>query len=508
MAENKTYIAIDLKSFYASVECRERGLDPLTTNLVVADKSRTEKTICLAVSPSLKSWGIPGRPRLFEVVQKVKEINVRRRMNAPNHKLNGSSYLDTELKADPSKELDYIIAPPRMAFYLEYSTRVYEVYLKYFAPEDIVVYSIDEVFIDATSYLKTYGKSARELTMMVVQDVVKTTGITATAGIGTNLYLCKIAMDIVAKHIAPDKDGVRIAELDEMTYRRELWSHRPLTDFWRVGKGYAKKLEANGLYTMGDIARCSLGKPTDRYNEELLYKLFGINAELLIDHAWGWEPCEIKDIKAYKPSTKSLSSGQVLQEPYTYEKARLVVKEMTDALVLDIVDKGLVTDQIVLTIGYDIENLKDPQRRKSYHGDITSDAYGRQVPKHAHGTETLPKKTSSTSIIMDSMMRLFERVVDKNLLVRRITISVNRLTDEKEPENKESYEQMSLFDEGEEAEKQQEKIQADLEKERKMQETLLSIKKKYGKNAILKGISLEEGATARDRNQQIGGHKA
>lgn len=508
MAENKTYIAIDLKSFYASVECRERGLDPLTTNLVVADKSRTEKTICLAVSPSLKSWGIPGRPRLFEVVQKVKEINVRRRMNAPNHKLNGSSYLDTELKADPSKELDYIIAPPRMAFYLEYSTRVYEVYLKYFAPEDIVVYSIDEVFIDATSYLKTYGKSARELTMMVVQDVVKTTGITATAGIGTNLYLCKIAMDIVAKHIAPDKDGVRIAELDEMTYRRELWSHRPLTDFWRVGKGYEKKLEANGLYTMGDIARCSLGKPTDRYNEELLYKLFGINAELLIDHAWGWEPCKIKDIKAYKPSTKSLSSGQVLQEPYTYEKARLVVKEMTDALVLDIVDKGLVTDQIVLTIGYDIENLKDPQRRKSYHGDITSDAYGRQVPKHAHGTETLPKKTSSTSIIMDSMMRLFERVVDKNLLVRRITISVNRLTDEKEPENKESYEQMSLFDEGEETEKQQEKTQADLEKERKMQETLLSIKKKYGKNAILKGISLEEGATARDRNQQIGGHKA
>ena len=508
MAENKTYIAIDLKSFYASVECRERGLDPLTTNLVVADKSRTEKTICLAVSPSLKSWGIPGRPRLFEVVQKVKEINVRRRMNAPNHKLNGSSYLDTELKADPSKELDYIIAPPRMAFYLEYSTRVYEVYLKYFAPEDIVVYSIDEVFIDATSYLKTYGKSARELTMMVVQDVVKTTGITATAGIGTNLYLCKIAMDIVAKHIAPDKDGVRIAELDEMTYRRELWSHRPLTDFWRVGKGYEKKLEANGLYTMGDIARCSLGKPTDRYNEELLYKLFGINAELLIDHAWGWEPCKIKDIKAYKPSTKSLSSGQVLQEPYTYEKARLVVKEMTDALVLDIVDKGLVTDQIVLTIGYDIENLKDPQRRKSYHGDITSDAYGRQVPKHAHGTETLPKKTSSTSIIMDSMMRLFERVVDKNLLVRRITISVNRITDEKEPENKESYEQMSLFDEGEESEKQQEKIQADLEKERKMQETLLSIKKKYGKNAILKGISLEDGATARDRNQQIGGHKA
>ena len=507
MAEKKTYIAIDLKSFYASVECRERGLDPLSTNLVVADRSRTEKTICLAVSPALKAWGLPGRPRLYEVVQKVKEINARRRMSAPGRKLSGSSYLDAELKGDPSKELDYIIAPPRMAFYLDYSTRVYEVYLKYFAPEDIVVYSIDEVFIDATSYLKTYGKTAHELTMHVVQDVVKTTGITATAGIGTNLFLCKIAMDIVAKRMPPDRDGVRIAELDEMSYRRELWSHRPLTDFWRVGKGYAKKLEANGMYTMGDIARCSLGGPGEHYNEELLYKLFGINAELLIDHAWGWEPCEIKDIKAYKPSTKSLSSGQVLQEPYTAEKARLVVKEMTDALVLDIVDKRLVTDQIVLTIGYDIENLKDPERRRKYNGDITTDAYGRQIPKHAHGTESFKNKTSSTGLIMEAMMRLFDRIIDTNLLVRRITISVNRLTDENAA-GKEEFQQLNLFDQLEETDTQHKTDKAMLEKERKMQETMLHIKKKYGKNAILKGTSFEQGATARDRNQQIGGHKA
>lgn len=508
MAESKTYIAIDLKSFYASVECRERGLDPLTTNLVVADKSRTEKTICLAVSPSLKAWGIPGRPRLFEVVQKVKEINAQRKMAVRGHKLCGSSCDDRELKADPAKEVDYITAPPRMAFYLQYSTKVYQVYLKYFTPEDIVVYSIDEVFIDATSYLKTYGKTAHELAMTVVQDVVKSTGITATAGIGTNLYLCKAAMDIVAKRIPADKDGVRIAELDEMSYRRQLWSHRPLTDFWRVGKGYAKKLEANGLYTMGDIARCSVGKPGDRYNEELLYKLFGVNAELLIDHAWGWEPCEIKDIKAYKPAAKSLCSGQVLQEPYSYEKAKLVVKEMTDALVLDIVDKCLITDQIVLTVGYDIENLKDPQRRKNYSGELTTDSYGRQIPKQAHGTRTLPEKTSSTGIIMDAMMELYERIVDEKLLVRRINISVNRLTDEKEVESGEKYEQLSLFELDEEEEKQQEKVQAELEKERKMQETLLSIKKKYGKNAILKGISFEQGATARDRNHRIGGHKA
>lgn len=508
MSEQKTYIAIDLKSFYASVECRERGLDPLSTNLVVADKSRTEKTICLAVSPSLKAYGIPGRARLFEVVQKVKDVNAKRRLNAPGRTFTGSSCFEAELANDPSKELDYIVAPPRMAFYMDYSTRVYKVYLKYFAPEDIVIYSIDEVFIDASSYLKTYGKSAHDLAMTVIQDVLKSTGITATAGIGTNLYLCKIAMDIVAKHIPPDKDGVRIASLDEMTYRRELWSHRPLTDFWRVGKGYAKKLEENGLYTMGDIARCSVGKADERYNEELLYRLFGVNAELLIDHAWGWEPCTIEYIKKYKPATKSLNSGQVLQEPYDYEKARLVVKEMTDALVLDIVDKGLVTDQIVLTVGYDIENLKDPARKSKYTGPVSTDNYGRKIPKSAHGTENLGRKSSSTALIMAAMLKLYERVVDKNLLVRRITISVNHLTDESCTDDSNQFEQLNLFDDYEEIEKQKELEQAALDKERKMQKAMLSIKSKYGKNAILKGMNLQEGATAQSRNKQIGGHKA
>ena len=359
MAKQKTYIAIDLKSFYASVECKERNRDPLTTNLVVADKSRTEKTICLAVTPSLKSYGIPGRPRLFEVVQKVREANNKRRWKAPNRTFNGSSDDMAELDANPALEIDYIVAPPRMAYYMEYSTKIYNVYLKYVAPEDIFPYSIDEVFMDVTDYLQTYRMTARELAMTMIQDVLKTTGITATAGIGTNMYLCKIAMDIVAKHIEPDKNGVRIAELDEMSYRKKLWSHRPITDFWRVGKGYAKKLEEHGLYTMGDIARCSIGKPNELYNEELLYKLFGINAELLIDHAWGYEPCTMEQVKAYKPETNSVSSGQVLHCPYDYEKARLIVKEMTDQMVLDLVDKGLVTDQLVLTIGYDIENLSN-----------------------------------------------------------------------------------------------------------------------------------------------------
>ena len=371
---DKTYIAIDLKSFYASVECMERGLDPMTTNLVVADASRTEKTICLAVSPSLKSYGIPGRPRLFEVVQKVKEANNTRRWKAPNRTFTGSSDDSTELNSNPALEMDYIVAPPRMALYLEYSTRIYSIYLKYIAPEDIHVYSIDEVFIDATSYLRTYQLTARELTMKMILDVLDTTGITATAGIGTNLYLCKVAMDIEAKHISPDQNGVRIAELDEMSYRRSLWSHRPLTDFWRVGKGYTKKLEEHGLYTMGDIARCSEGKPGDYYNEELLYQLFGINAELLIDHAWGWEPCTIADIKAYKPESNSVGSGQVLQCPYPFEKAKLVVREMTDLLVLDLVDKGLVTNQIVLTVGYDIDNLKDPARRRRNYQKRKEDA--------------------------------------------------------------------------------------------------------------------------------------
>ena len=402
--ENRIYLAIDLKSFYASVECLERGLDPMTTNLVVADESRTEKTICLAVSPSLKSYGIPGRPRLFEVVQKIKEVNAARQRNAPGRRFAGSSSDYNELKIHPDLAVDYIVAPPQMARYMEISTQIYDIYMKYIAPEDIHVYSIDEVFMDVTNYLNTYRLSARELAMKIILDVLLTAGITATAGIGTNLYLCKVAMDIEAKHISPDKNGVRIAELDEMSYRRKLWSHRPLTDFWRVGKGYANKLEQNGIFTMGDVARCSIGKPNEYYNEDLLYKLFGVNAELLIDHAWGWEPCTIADIKAYKPESNSIGSGQVLQYPYDFEKAKLVVKKMTDALVLDLVEKGLVTNQLTLTVGYDIENLTDQNRRKKYHGEVKTDRYGRKIPKHAHGTANLEGYSSSTKQIMAAML--------------------------------------------------------------------------------------------------------
>lgn len=502
MAKQKTYIAIDLKSFYASVECKERNRDPLTTNLVVADKSRTEKTICLAVSPSLKSYGIPGRPRLFEVVQKVKEANNTRRWKALNRTFTGSSDDSTELNANPALEIDYIVAPPRMAYYLEYSTKIYSVYLKYIAPEDIFPYSIDEVFIDATNYLNTYQMTARELAMTMIQDVLKTTGITATAGIGTNMYLCKIAMDIVAKHIEPDKDGVRIAELDEMSYRRKLWNHRPLTDFWRVGKGYAKKLEEHGLFTMGDIARCSIGKSNELYNEELLYKLFGINAELLIDHAWGYEPCTMEQVKAYKPETNSVCSGQVLHCPYDYEKAKLIVKEMTDQMVLDLVDKGLVTDQLVLTIGYDIENLSNPNLKYQYKGEVTIDRYGRKVPKHAHGTANLEKKTSSTRLITNAVMDLYDRIVDEHLLVRRITITANKLVDEKSVKQEDEYQQLDLFTDYEAQRKKQAEEEEKLERERRMQEAMLSIKKKFGKNAVLKGMNLEEGATAKDRNEQ------
>ena len=508
MAKQKTYIAIDLKSFYASVECKERNRDPLTTNLVVADKSRTEKTICLAVSPSLKSYGIPGRPRLFEVVQKVMEANNKRRWKAPNRTFNGSSDDKAELDANPALEIDYIVAPPRMAYYMEYSTKIYNVYLKYVAPEDIFPYSIDEVFMDVTDYLQTYRMTARELAMTMIQDVLKTTGITATAGIGTNMYLCKIAMDIVAKHIEPDKNGVRIAELDEMSYRRKLWSHRPITDFWRVGNGYAKKLEEHGLYTMGDIARCSIGKPNELYNEELLYKLFGINAELLIDHAWGYEPCTMEQVKAYKPETNSVSSGQVLHCPYDYDKAKLIVKEMTDQMVLDLVDKGLVTDQLVLTIGYDIENLSNPNLKNQYKSEITIDRYGRKVPKHAHGTANLKKKTSSTRLITNAVMDLYDRIVDEHLLVRRITITANKLVDEKSVKQENEYQQLDLFTDYEAQRKKQAEEEEKLERERRMQEAMLSIKKKFGKNAVLKGMNLEEGATAKDRNEQIGGHKA
>lgn len=508
MQENRTYIAIDLKSFYASVECVERGLDPLSVNLVVADASRTEKTICLAVSPALKAYGIPGRPRLFEVVQKVKEINARRRQQAPGHTFTGSSADVRELEADPGLSFDYITVPPRMAFYMEYSTKIYEIYLKYIAPEDIHVYSIDEVFIDATAYLDTYRMTARELAMKMIRDVLDATGITATAGIGTNLYLCKIAMDIVAKHIEPDRNGVRIAQLDEMSYRRILWKHRPLTDFWRVGHGYAKKLEEKGLYTMGDIARCSLGKPTDFYNEDLLYQLFGINAELLIDHAWGWEPCTIKDIKAYKPRDSSVGSGQVLQCPYEYEKAKLIVREMTDLLVLDLVDKGLATDQIVLTIGYDIENLTRPEIRSQYKGPVVTDRYGRKVPKHAHGSINLDKKTSSTKLIMDAAMELFSRIADKNLLVRKVTIAANHVIEEKNIPKEETFEQLDLFTDYEAARGQREQEEAELEREKKIQKAMLDIKKKFGKNAVLKGMNLQDGAMTVERNDQIGGHKA
>ena len=503
-----TYIAIDLKSFYASAECMDRGLDPLTTHLVVADASRTEKTICLAVSPSLRSYGIPGRVRLFEVIQKVREINAERRAKAPGHTFSGESSCETALQADPSLALSYLVAPPRMAYYMEFSTRIYHVYLKYIAPEDIHVYSIDEVFMDVTHYLDTYGLSPRDLAMKMIRDVLQTTGITATAGIGPNLYLCKIALDIGAKHIKPDKDGVRIAELDEASYRRMLWAHRPLTDFWRVGRGYAKKLEEHGLFTMGDIARCSLGKPSDCYNEELLYDLFGVNAELLIDHAWGYEPCTIKDIKAYRPQSSSIGSGQVLPCPYTWEQARKMVREMADSLALSLVDKGLVSCKLVLTIGYDIENLKEPSIRRQYEGEITTDRYGRKIPKHAHGTANLSRKTSSSRLMQEAALALYDRIADRKLLVRRINISADCAASAAEESPMESYEQLDLFTDYEAREKEQKKEAAALEKEQRMQKAMLDIKKKFGKNAILKGMNLEEGSTAVERNNKIGGHRA
>lgn len=505
---DRTYIAIDLKSFYASVECMERGLDPMTTNLVVADRSRTEKTICLAVSPALKAYGISGRARLFEVEQKVREVNAKRRRNAPGGVLNGASFQSTELKNDPSLALDYITAPPQMARYMEISAEIYEVYLKYIAPEDMHVYSIDEVFIDATGYLKTYGLTARELAMKMILDVLKTTGITAAAGIGTNLYICKAAMDIWAKHVPADENGVRIACMDEMSYRRLLWSHRPLTDFWRVGRGYAKKLEEKGLFTMGDIARCSLGKPADYYNEDLLYDMFGVNAELLIDHAWGWEPCTIKDIKAYKPENSSVVSGQVLQCPYTFDKARLVVREMADMLALDLVEKKLVTNQIVLTVGYDIDNLKDPVLRKKYCGEVSTDRYGRAVPKHAHGTVNLKDYTASAKQIMEAVTGLYEQITDEELLVRRLSMAANHVIPEDEARGEVQYEQLDLFTDYAAVQREKQKAEEELAREKKLQQAMLDIKKKFGKNAILKGMNLEEGATARERNQQIGGHKA
>ena len=496
--EQHVYIAIDLKSFYASVECQERGLNPLTTNLVVADSSRTEKTICLAVSPSLKAYGIPGRARLFEVVQKVKEINIERRRLAPNNTFTGTSYDDIALKKNRDLELTYIVAPPRMAYYMKYSTNIYNIYLKWFSEEDIYVYSIDEVFIDVTKYLKTYKMKAKELATKVVQDVYNTTGITATAGIGTNMYLCKIAMDIVAKHAKPNENGVRIAGLDEMLYRKLLWSHRPLTDFWRIGKGYATKLEKNRIFTMGDVARTSIR------NEELLYKLFGINAELLIDHAWGYEPTTIKDIKSYKPETNSISSGQVLHCPYNYEDTKLIVKEMTELLTLDLVEKGLVTNQMVLTIGYDIENLTNPAIKASYSGEITIDRYGRKTPKHAHGTINLDHRTSSTKTIIKAVMELYERIINKNLLTRRIYVVANNVVNQETVEKEQLYEQIDFFEDYKKKEKESknEKI------ERNLQKAMINIKRRYGKNAILKGMNLQEAGTTIDRNSQIGGHRS
>ncbi len=497
MAE-RTYIAIDLKSFYAAVESVERGLDPLKVNLVVADRSRTEKTICLAVSPSMKTYGIKGRPRLFEVVQKVREINEERRKLAPGRELVGESYNEDELANDRKLALTYICATPRMAFYMNYSARIYQIYLKYVAPEDIHVYSIDEVFIDATSYLKLYKLTANEFAVKIIHDVYDTTGITATVGIGPNLYLAKVAMDIVAKHITADEKGVRIASLTEMEYRQKLWDHRPLTDFWRVGHGYSNKLESLGLFTMGDIARCSVGK-SGYYTEDLLYKTFGVNAELLIDHAWGWEPCTIADIKAYKPEANSISSGQVLQEPYDYKKGLLVVREMAEGLSLDLAEKELVTDQIVLTVGY--------EANEDYEGDSHIDHYGRRIPHHAHGTENLSRQTASTKLIMEAATAIYERCVDRKMYIRRINITAAHVIPERDAVDPGGEtQQLSFFDTPEDnTEKQKQEVY--LEKEKRRQQAELAIKRKYGKNALLKGMNIEEGATMRTRNEQIGGHR-
>lgn len=498
------YMAIDLKSFYASVECISRKLDPLTTNLVVADVGKTQKTICLAVTPSLKKFGISGRARLFEVIQKVNENNRQRKRKAPGHTFTGESYDETELLQHPEYAMTYIAAPPRMAHYLEISTEIYNIYLKYISPKDIHVYSIDEVFLDVTGYLKAYQTSPRELAKRMILDILNTTGITATAGIGTNLYLCKVAMDIVAKRIRPDADGVRIAQLDEIRYRKLLWKHQPLTDFWRIGKGISKKLAQIGLYTMGDIAKCSLGKPEDIYNEDRLYQLFGINAQLLIDHAWGYEPCTMEDIKAYQPQHTSISTGQVLHCPYDYEKTRLVIKEMLDLLALALVDKQQVTDQIILSVGYDIENLD----KKSYTGEVTTDRYGRKIPKHAHGTANLKRHTASCRLMSEAVMELFDRIVNPQLTVRRIHISANHILDEQQFPAIEMREQMDLFIDYEALTQQELQENKQLEKEKRLQQATLQIKKKYGKNAVLKGMNLEEGANTIQRNKTIGGHKA
>ena len=502
LMDSRTYIAIDLKSFYASVECVDRKLNPLTTNLVVADESRTEKTICLAVSPSLKAYGIPGRARLFEVVQRVREVNGERLDRAPGHRFKGKSGNAPDLAKNPSLELGYIVAIPRMGRYMEVSSSIYGIYLRHVAPEDIHVYSIDEVFIDATAYLKMYRLTAREFAMKLVREVLAETGITATAGIGTNLYLSKIAMDIVAKHIPADKDGVRIAELDEQTYRETLWAHRPLTDFWRVGRGYARRLESRGMRTMGDVARMSVK------NEDVLYRLFGINAELLIDHAWGWEPVTIAEIKAYRPENNSLSSGQVLKEPYDFEKAKVVAKEMTDMLALSLVEKHLVTDQLILTVGYDVANLATPELRRKYKGEIHINHYGREVPKEAHGSVSFGRHTSSSQLMIEAAAAIFDRTVAPNLLVRRITVAANHILSEHEANRWPSEpEQPDLFTDEAALAKRQAEEEAGRNREKRLQHAILDIKNKLGKNAILKGMNLLDGATAKERNRQVGGHR-
>ena len=498
---DRVYICIDLKSFYASVECVERGLDPLDTNLVVADEARTAKTICLAVSPSLKSYGLSGRCRLFEAIQKVREVNYQRRKDNNYRPFTKKSYLDSEIKRNNSLELDFIKATPRMRLYMKYSTAIYNIYLKYIAEEDILVYSIDEVFCDITNYLKFYKMTASKLVMKIISEVYETTGITATAGIGTNMYLAKIAMDIMAKKMKPNEYGVRMAYLNEELYKKELWSHQPLTDFWRVGRGYAKKLETNNIYTMGDIARTSL------VNEDLLFKLFGVNAELLIDHAWGYEPCTISDAKNYKPLRNSISSGQVLHCAYDYNKAKLVVREMVDSLTLDLVDKHLISNQFVLTIGYDAENLLNPKIANLYHGEITTDNYGRSIPKHAHGTANIDHRTSSTSIITNEVMKLYDKIVNRHLLIKRINLTACDVVNENCQDKVIITKQLDLFSNTSVINKEKEQELHNEVEERKIQRTLLDIKNKYGKNAILKGMNIEEGSTQKDRNEQVGGHR-
>lgn len=491
---NKVYMCIDLKSFYASVECVERNLDPLDTNLVVADKSRTEKTICLAVSPSLKEYGLKGRARLFEVVGIVRKLNSERRKNNNYRKFTGKSYINSELKNNKSLELDYIVAPPRMKLYMKYSTEIYNIYLKYLSKDDIFVYSIDEVFCDITNYLKMYKMTPKELVSMIIKDVYENTGITATAGIGTNMYLAKVAMDITAKHMAPNEIGVRISELDEISYRKKLWNHTPLTDFWRVGKGYAKKLEDNNMYTMGDVALMSIN------DENLLYKLFGVNAELLIDHSWGYESTTMEDIKNYKPENNSISNGQVLHCPYDYKKARLIVSEMIDSLSLELTEKEKSTNCIVLVIGYDADNNND-------NIEIVKDYYGRNVPKPSHGHINMDYSTSSTKLLTKKCLELYDKIINKNLLVRRINVCACNVIDEKEAQKEISFNQLDLFSNNDKIMKEKEEEKQSIKDEMKLQKTILDLKNKYGKNVILKAMSLEEGSTIKERNEQVGGHK-